>query len=73
MTRQLKNGSCSCWKTINKQLVEHNTRLSESFTFSGHTYLQIATEKIDSKVRKPTKLMLASYCPFCGSKLKDQK
>lgn len=70
MSRQMKNGKCSCWKTIDKKLSEHNTRLSQSFTFTGHLYLNVGTENIE-KSRKSPKTVIASYCPFCGEKLKE--
>lgn len=69
MSRQFKNGTCSCWRKVNNTLKEHNTQLSQSFTISGHMYLNVATEKIE-KSRKQPKAIIASFCPFCGQKLK---
>lgn len=72
MSRQYKDGSCSCWKSVNKTLEELGGRLSERFSLSGHRYLSIETEKINSSNRnKPA--AVASYCPFCGNKLKEGK
>ena len=74
MSRQLKNGKCSCWAEVNKQLDKQgtNSELSQSFTFTGHHYLQVRTEN-KVKSRKSPKTVLASYCPFCGEKLKEPK
>lgn len=73
MSRQYNDGRCSCWKRVDKLLGERDgAKLSITFTLTGHHYLQVKTEKI-SKSRKAPKLILASYCPFCGEKLKEPK
>ena len=74
MSRQTKNGQCSCWKDVDKQLeaANANARLVQSFTFTGHHYLQVKTENLN-KSRKAPKTVIASYCPFCGKKLKEPK
>lgn len=71
MSRQFKNGKCSCWKKIDKQLREDDSCLDFSWDFSGKTYLNIATHRTDGNRRKTAKRVLASYCPFCGSKLES--
>ena len=70
MSRQFKNGSCSCWKDVDKQLSKQETgsELDLFFTFSGRVYVKVATYRTDNK-RKPPKTVLASFCPFCGKKL----
>ena len=70
MARQYKNGRCSCWKQVNEQLSNHNTALDELFTLTGHHYLKVATHRCDKK-KKPPKSVIASHCPFCGEKLKE--
>ncbi len=74
MSRQFKNGKCSCWDQVNKKLDEAgaNAELVQSFSFTGHHYLQVKTDN-KNKSRKAPKTVLASYCPFCGKKLKEPK
>lgn len=64
---------CDCAKKINEHLKKANTRLSTLFAINGETMdvtsaLRVATEKIDTKVRKPQLKVSASFCPFCGIK-----
>ena len=64
---------CDCVEKINKQLKDHNTRISTSMTISRDLSttgvgLQVTTHKIDTKIRKPAMSLLASFCPFCGKK-----
>lgn len=63
----------TCIQEINERLREHNTRLAVAIDLSGkgRELVQLATEKIDTKVRKRPPLMFASYCPFCGVELLD--
>jgi hypothetical protein len=70
MTRQFKNGSCSCWRQCDKELAKGGTELDVAFSWDGHQYLPIKTIRIDGK-RNPPKTVLCSYCPFCGAKLKE--
>jgi hypothetical protein len=72
VSRQFKNGTCSCWKKVDANLGEKGTRLERLFSIGDHQYLAIATERMDGK-RSPPRRIVASFCPFCGSKLKDQK
>ena len=69
MSKQYKNGKCSCWKAVEKKLATYGTGLTTSFTFDGYTYLNIQTCKLDMSPGLP-KSIFASYCPFCGGKLK---
>jgi len=58
---------CKCVEAVNEELAKHNTRLCEFISLSkGATYIQIASEKIDTKKRGNAKQVLASFCPFCG-------
>jgi hypothetical protein len=69
MSRQYKNGRCTCWAKCDKELVKHGTRLATAFSFSGKHFLELGTERTDGR-RKPAKRIVCSYCPFCGAKLK---
>ncbi len=67
---------CDCIVKVNDSLlkVNCNTQLDIPFMLSRHENsvmcdrVSISVCKIDSKNRKKAKLILASYCPFCGSK-----
>lgn len=74
VSRQLKNGKCTCWAKVDKELDKQGTtsELAQSFTFTGHHYLQVKTEN-KNKLRKSPTTVFASYCPFCGKKLKEPK
>jgi hypothetical protein len=69
MTRQFKNGTCSCWKPFQKKLDEQGTDLELAFSLSGKVYLQVQTMRTDGQ-RKPPVRVVCSHCPFCGEKLK---
>jgi len=69
MSKQYKNGRCSCWKSINETLRKEGSQLGFSFTMTGHEYLQVTTENVGKSRKKPS-IVVASHCPFCGSKLK---
>jgi hypothetical protein len=63
---------CKCLEQVNAELAKHNTTLDlaasldrENLTFCMDNLI-IATRKIDTKQRGPTKTMIASFCPFCG-------
>lgn len=66
---------CECQQVINVGLEKHNVRLAACFsgkTMKFHPYL-IQTEKVDEKKRsKRAPLVLATFCPFCGEKLKKE-
>jgi hypothetical protein len=71
MSRQFKDGRCSCWKKVNENLDEFGTCLSLAFSMTGHIYLEIGTERSDGQPGSARSLV-ASYCPFCGAKLKGE-
>lgn len=67
-----------CFKLLNDVLKGENTQLKFVHTVNlknGAVMLKLPvwTEKIDSKVHKPVKPVLASCCPFCGEKLEKVK
>lgn len=68
MSRQYKNGKCSCWAKLDKKLEEADCAVDYGFDFSGKTYMAIRTFR--TKGRKPPVSVFAAYCPFCGEKLK---
>lgn len=58
-----------CIKQLNKKLKETNTRLVGNLLKANHIFVD--TEKI-RKLRdgKKATIVIATYCPFCGEKLK---
>ena len=69
MTRQYKDGSCSCWKRFEKELDKYGSAFEFAFTITGKHYLEIKTIRTDGK-RKPPWRVVCAFCPFCGSELK---
>lgn len=72
--------NCDCITKINAKLREKNFRLcGYAFTFPRlDPIITIATEWVDSdKAPKGKKrrcpAMLASYCPFCGTPIEQEK
>lgn len=61
-----------CILRIDEQLTAHNTRIAQAIDFSGENreLIQVATVKADASVRKKPVAMFATFCPFCGAKLK---
>lgn len=63
-----------CFEKFDAMLVERNGRLAFGLqvteTLDLNARLLIATEKIDKTKRKPVPSVMASFCPFCGVKLK---
>lgn len=68
---------CDCADKMNEALKPHNTRLSSltqiTSTMDLRARIQVATEKIDSKVRKPARAVAATFCPFCGNAQGDKR
>jgi hypothetical protein len=57
-----------CFKETNAALAEHNTKLVQNILNPNH--LVIATDTIEKKRGQRAKVVIASYCPFCGKALK---
>lgn len=64
---------CDCITSINKKLETRNTRVDSSFPFSfeegkvDEPRVVLSTHRADGK-RGKSLTMVASYCPFCGTK-----
>lgn len=64
------NAGCECKERVNKKLAETNTQLD--YNLMCETDVFVSTIKLDEKKRgRPTR-MLATYCPFCGTRLKKE-
>lgn len=55
------------------RLLQHNTKLSLTFSFSrtggkSFTLPTIATEKVEKRKRVGPALAIATFCPFCGTR-----
>jgi hypothetical protein len=73
MAKQYKNGKCSCWAKVDRELQKHGCKLSTGFSFDGHNYLSVETYRVQAETRRRVvapKKVYASFCPFCGGKLK---
>jgi len=60
---------CDCLATINRDLVEHNTKIM--LPMIGRRRPFVETMKLDAKKRVTAVKVIASYCPFCGEKYED--
>lgn len=61
---------CDCVERLNEGLKQYNTVLDEVSMLNMETgacrqSLQITTQKLERKKGKP-KIVLPTYCPFCG-------
>lgn len=68
---------CDCRTKVDEKLVDHNARIAISFELSdgdGPTRgmvlapPSIEVEKIYKKKRGKPPILMANYCPFCGTK-----
>lgn len=65
--------TCDCMERIDAHLKERNLKLVRSVCISSDGIrmpdkLVLATEKINSKVRRKPRVVVAHFCPFCGAK-----
>jgi hypothetical protein len=60
----------NCYTRIDRKLKKLNTRLTRNLFDRNH--LVIATEPIKKLRGKKAKVVIATYCPFCGEKVVDQ-
>jgi hypothetical protein len=63
----IKKKPHDCVVQIQEQLKEYNTQLETNLFDPTQVFVQ--TVKVDTKKRGKAKMVLASYCPFCGVKL----
>ena len=65
--------NCNCFERVNAALVSRNGKLLEVLHF-GKTKKPrprvacVAVEKLESIVRQKPGILLAEFCPFCGTK-----
>jgi hypothetical protein len=68
-----KDTTHKCIRQINTALAAHNTQLNLIFQVvgpqAGKPFIQIATIKVGDKKRGKPKMVVATFCPFCGEKL----
>lgn len=70
-----KSKTCRCIDKLEKLLQSQNQELALSLSMSSNypDRCVVATQKIDTRIRKKTPVLVASFCPFCGNKYLDQK
>lgn len=62
---------CECISRIDEKMKAYNTELALTLTFgeNAEVYPTIMTQQIEKGRGKPkAKVVLPSYCPFCGVK-----
>jgi len=64
--KKVKN--CKCVDKVLKELEKNNEQLVLAFTMKGQAFPVIETMKIDVKKRTRRKMLVATFCPFCGKK-----
>lgn len=64
--------SHDCLKRVNEQLAARNTRVELAFSLDNteRELIPLLTVKVDEKVRGRPVRVFATFCPFCGQKLK---
>jgi hypothetical protein len=69
---------CDCITLVNQRLAENNTVLSETSMINMKTgsirqSLIIRTERLSrDKPRTRVKMVIPSFCPFCGERVKPE-
>lgn len=66
---------CKCIEEVDKQLAAKNTRvqLKEALNMRSGTIreaLMVPTEKINSRKRAGPINVFATFCPFCGNRIR---
>jgi hypothetical protein len=59
---------------MNASLAPNNGKLATCLSLTAGrsklvAHLLVATEKLDKTKRKPVPAVIASFCPFCGTRL----
>lgn len=73
--------ACNCIKKVNNELrlSGTNTQLDIPLLLDyearviASSVCQISARKIDDRKREPAKIILATYCPFCGKKYEEKR
>jgi hypothetical protein len=58
-----------CIRETNKELAKHNTKLVGNLLNPNHIFID--TQRVKPLRGKKAKVVIATYCPFCGEKLVD--
>jgi hypothetical protein len=66
--------TCRCIHEMDAELNKHNSRLQIQFEFGRNMIAKpyIGTEKVRPKLREKMGVV-ATFCPFCGTKYEDSK
>lgn len=69
--------ACECMARFNERLADHNTRIVEMISLSGNLTEALCTphievEKIDAKKRGRAMGVIATFCPFCGVRYRQE-
>jgi hypothetical protein len=66
-----KAKGCDCKRQLEEMLSLHNSRLVGNILNPADVL--IWTEKINSRKRGAAKVVIATFCPFCGEKINREK
>lgn len=69
MSKQFRNGACSCWPSVDYRLEKQGGCLDTSLDMEGHVYLNVGTCAVFGKPQRKVPRVVASFCPFCGKPL----
>jgi len=65
--------SCACVENVNKELAKQNEQLDLVFRMGTPegVYPIVATMKLDTTKRTKRRVLVPTFCPFCGRKYKS--
>ncbi len=69
-----KRKFCNCMNKVDRELEKYNTTLSRMWVMVGPKFVEIpeiTTRKLNGTIRGKPKTVVASHCPFCGTKLPE--
>ena len=64
---------CKCASRLDEKLKPLNYILCRNLLEGDEAPALIEITKLDKKKRTPSQSLVASYCPFCGSKYPERK